>query len=176
MIRTLAVNCAAMLDCSQDAGKTVAETASDEIVMGAVRALCEFSLLVSQHNHSNQSLAALDDALKQFYKKRSAFQDQKMSKTAKAKVDELLAREFHYLREQKIHKIHAAMEVQLHGAEKVTTSKQRQFQVHLNRAQHAATIWSDADRLRTIARLERTIYQMTPAKYKLFDKLCQVHE
>jgi len=36
MIRTLAVSCTPILDCSQDAGKTVAETASDEMVMGAV--------------------------------------------------------------------------------------------------------------------------------------------
>jgi len=93
------------------------------MVMGAVRALCEFSLLVSQQNHSDLSLAALDDALKRFYKKKGAFQDQKMSKSANAKVDELLARESHHLREQKIHKIRAAMEVQLYGAEKVTTSK-----------------------------------------------------
>jgi len=73
MIRTLAVNCAPILDCSQDARKTAAETASDEMVMGAVRALCEFSLLVSQQNHSDLSLAALDDALKRFYKKKRAF-------------------------------------------------------------------------------------------------------
>jgi len=73
MIRTLAVNCTPILDCSRDDGKTPAETASDEMVMGAVRALCEFSLLVSQQNHSDLSLTALDDALKQFYKKKGAF-------------------------------------------------------------------------------------------------------
>jgi len=123
MIRTLAVNCAPILDCSQDAGETAAETASDDMVMGAVRALCEFSLLVSQRNHSDLSLAALDDALKHIYNKKGAFRDQKISKSAKAKVDELLARESHHLQEQKIHKIRAAMEVQLYGAEKVTTSK-----------------------------------------------------
>jgi hypothetical protein len=33
-----------------DDGKTVAETASDEMVIGAVRALYEFSLLVSQQD------------------------------------------------------------------------------------------------------------------------------
>jgi hypothetical protein len=123
IIRTLAVNCAPILDCSQDAGKTAAETASDEMVMGVVRALCEFSLLVRQQNHSDLSLAALDNALKRFYKKKGVFRDQKISKSAKDKVDELLARESHHLREQKIHKICAAMEVQLYGAEKVTTSK-----------------------------------------------------
>jgi hypothetical protein len=48
MIRTLAVKCAAILVCSIDDEKTVAETPSDEMVMGAVRALGEFSLLVNQ--------------------------------------------------------------------------------------------------------------------------------
>jgi len=123
VIRTLAVNCAPIVDCFQDAGKTAVETASDEMVMGAVRALCEFSLLVSPRNHSDLSLTALDDALKRFHRKKGAFREQKMSKSAKAKVDELLARESHHLREQKIHEICAAMEVQLYGAEKVTTSK-----------------------------------------------------
>jgi len=47
------------------------------------------------------------------------------------------------------------MEAQLYEAEKVTTSNQRQFQVRLNRARQAATIWSDADRQRAIERLER---------------------
>jgi len=68
MIRTLALNCAPILVCSKDDGKTALETTSDEMVMGAVRALCEFSLLVSQQNHSDLSLAALDDALKRFHK------------------------------------------------------------------------------------------------------------
>jgi hypothetical protein len=48
MIRTLAVNCAPILVCFTAHRKTAAVTASDEMVMGAVRALCEFSLLVSQ--------------------------------------------------------------------------------------------------------------------------------
>ena len=74
------------------------------------------------------------------YKKQGLFRVEKMSKSAKAKVHKLLAREYHHLREQKIHEIRAAMEVQLYGAEKLTTSKPRQFQVHPNRAQHAATI------------------------------------
>ena len=63
--------------------------------MGAVRALCEFSLLVSQQNYSDLSLTALDDALKQFYRKKGAFREQKMSKSAKAKVDKQLATESH---------------------------------------------------------------------------------
>ena len=69
MISPWAVNCAPILDCSQDAGKTAVETACDEMVMGAVRALCEFSLLVSQQNHSELSRAALENTLKQFHKK-----------------------------------------------------------------------------------------------------------
>jgi len=167
MIRTLAVNCAPILDCSRDSGKTAAETASNKMVIGAVLALCEFSLLVSQQNHSDLLFAALDDALKPFYKKKGAFWDQTMSKSAKGKVDELLAWESHELWEQKFHKIRAAMEVQLYGAGKVTTSKWRQFQLRLNRARQAATIWSDADQQRAIERLERKTHQVTSAKPKL---------
>jgi len=121
------------------------ETAPNEMVMGAVQDLCELALLVSQPNHSDLSLTALDDALKQFYKKKSAVQEQKMSKSAKAKVDEQLARESYELGVQIIHKICAAMAVQVYGAEKVTTTKPRQFQVHLNWAWQVATKWSDAD-------------------------------
>jgi hypothetical protein len=102
MIRTLGVNCAPIGDCSHNAGKSAAERASDEMVMGALWvlwALCAFSLIVSQQNHSDLSLAALDDAVKRFYKKKDAFRDQKMLKSAKAKVDDLLAREFHHLQE-----------------------------------------------------------------------------
>jgi len=95
MIRTLAVNCASILVCSQDDRKPLAKTASDEMVMGAVRALCEFSLLVSQQNHSDLSLKALDDALKRFYQKKGMFREQNMSKSAKTKVDDLLAIESH---------------------------------------------------------------------------------
>jgi len=40
MIRTLAVNCAAIRVSSKADGKTASETASDEKVMGAVWALC----------------------------------------------------------------------------------------------------------------------------------------
>jgi len=39
MIRTLALNWAPILDCSKDDGKTSVERASDEMVMGAARAL-----------------------------------------------------------------------------------------------------------------------------------------
>jgi hypothetical protein len=68
IFRTLAVNCAPILDCSQDAGKTAVVTACDDMVMGAVRASCECSLLASQQHHSDLSLAALDDERKPFYK------------------------------------------------------------------------------------------------------------
>jgi hypothetical protein len=123
MIRRVAVNCHEILDCFQDAGTTAAETALDEMVMGAVQALCEFSLLVSQQNDSFLSLTGPDNAMQRCYKKKAAFRDQKISKSAKAKVDQLLAKDSHHLQEQKIHKICAAMEVQLYGAEKVTASR-----------------------------------------------------
>jgi hypothetical protein len=169
MIRTLAVNCGPILVCSTDDRKTGAETASDEMVIGVVRAFCELSPLVSQHNHSDLSLKALNDALKQFYKMKGALQDHKMLKSPKAKVDDLLAKESHLLREQKIHKIRAALEAVVYGAEMVSTTKRRQFQVRLNRARQAAMTWSDADRQKAIERLECEIYQVKPAKRKLFD-------
>ena len=132
MIRTLAVNCAPIIDCSNDDGKTAAEIAFEEMVMGAVRALCELSLLVSQENHSDLSLTALEDALKGFNQKKGIFREQKLSKSAKVKVDALLATESHQLREQMIHKIRASMEALVYGAEKVSKPKRRQFQVRLN--------------------------------------------
>jgi hypothetical protein len=51
------------------------------------------------------------------HKKKSAFQEQKILKSAKAKVDKQLAIESHQLREQRMHKIHTAMEVQVYKAE-----------------------------------------------------------
>jgi len=60
-------------------------------------------------------------------------------------VDDQLPRESHQFREPKIDKVYAAMEVLVYRAEKVTTTKYRQFQEHLDRAKKAATKWSDAD-------------------------------
>jgi len=54
-------------------------------------------------------------------------------------VIEKLARESHQLQEQKIDKISAALEVQVYGAEMVTTTKPTQIQVSLNWAQQAPT-------------------------------------
>jgi len=99
-----------------------------------------------------------------------------MSKSAKTKVNEQFAGESHQLRVQKIHTIRAAMAGLVYRAGKVTTSKRRQFQVRLNRAQLGATKWSEADRQRAMERLEHEIYHMTPVKHKLFDKLFQHHE
>jgi len=47
MIRILVMDCTPFLVASNDDGKCVVERGSDTMVMGAVRALCEFSLLVS---------------------------------------------------------------------------------------------------------------------------------
>ena len=94
----------------------------------------------------------------------------------KAKVDDLLATESHQLHKQKIYKIPAAMEALVCGAEKVSTTERRQFQVCLNRARQAATTWSDADCKKVIEWLERDIHQVTPAKRKSFDPLFQRRE
>jgi hypothetical protein len=97
MIRTQVVNCTPIVDCSQDDGKSVAETASDYIVMGEVQELYEFPLLISQRIHSDLSLAPLDNALQQLYNNQSAFRDQKMSNPAMHRVDEPLGGESHQL-------------------------------------------------------------------------------
>jgi len=55
------------------------------MVMGALWALCEFSPLVSQLNHSALSLTAVDDALMLIYNKKGANRNQTMSKSAKSK-------------------------------------------------------------------------------------------
>jgi len=158
MIRTLTVNCAPILVCSKDDGKTVAGKASDEVVMGAVRALRQYSLLVSQQNHFDLPLKALEDALKRFSQKKGICWEQKMSKSVNAKVDNLLAMESDQLCEQKIHKIRVAMEALVYVAEKVSTTNCRQFQGRLNRAQHTATTWSDADHEKAIEHLGREIH------------------
>jgi len=176
IIRSLAANRAPIADCSKNDRKNAVETAFVEMEMGAVQALCEFSLHVSQQNHSDLSLTALDDALKQFYKKKVAFWEQKVSKSAKVKVDERLARQSHQLWVQKILGICAAMEVNEYGAGKVTASKRRHFHVRLNRIQLVATMWSDADQQRAIEQLEHQIHKVTPAKCKLFNKLFQHHQ
>jgi hypothetical protein len=64
-----------------------------------------------------------------------------MSKSAKAKVDELWPSESHQLREYQIYRICAGMEALVNGDETVSTTKRRQFSVHLNRAQQGATTW-----------------------------------
>jgi len=129
MIRTQGVNWTPIIDCTKDDGKTAVQITSDDMVMGAVWALCEISLLVSQPNNSDLSLTVLDNALKWWYKKKGAFREKKISKCVKAKVDEQLAWESPPLWAQKIHEIWPAMEVQVYGAEMGTTTKRTQFQL-----------------------------------------------
>jgi len=95
MIRTLALNRAPFLACSKDDGNTVVDTASDEIILAAVRALCDFSVLFSQQNRLDISLKELDNALKRWYQRKRIFQEQKMSNSAKTKKEDQLATESH---------------------------------------------------------------------------------
>ena len=138
-----------------------------------MRALCEFSLLVSQQTQSDLSLTALHDALKRFYKNEDAFRNQTMLKSGKAIVEKQLTREPDQLRQQNIHQMHTSMEVPVYGPEKFTPTKRREFQVHQNRAHLTATKWSDADCQSGNERLEHDIHQVTPDKCTLFDKLFQ---
>jgi len=64
----------------------------------------------------------------------------------------------------------------VYGAEKDTATKQKHFQLRLNRVQQVATIWSDADLQSAKERLEHEIHQVTPVQRKLFDKLFQHHK
>jgi hypothetical protein len=75
MIRTLAVSCTLIYHSPEEDMKTAVDTASDEIVMGAVWASSEFSLYVSQQNHSNVSLTALDNVLTRCAKPRAVFEN-----------------------------------------------------------------------------------------------------
>jgi len=92
-----------------------------------VWALCEFSLLVSQQGHSDLSLKVIDNALNQLYQKMGIFWEQKMSKSAKARLDDLFPQESHQLHIQKIQKIRAAMGAHVYGAEKISTTKRKEF-------------------------------------------------
>jgi hypothetical protein len=62
-----------ILDCSQDTCKIATEITFKEVVMDAVPALCEFSLLERQQNQSDLSLKALDNAHKQLYQRKGNF-------------------------------------------------------------------------------------------------------
>ena len=68
------------------------------------------------------------------------------------------------------------MEALVYGADKVSTTKHRQFQLRLTWAKRAATTCSDGDRPKTIECLECKIHQVTPVKCKLFNKSFQHHE
>jgi hypothetical protein len=97
-----------------------------------------------------------------------------MSKSVKATVDDQLAMESDQLQEQISHKICTTVEAHVYEAEKLSSTKCSQFQVHLNRARQAATAWCHTDRQKAIER-ERDIHQVTSAKCQLFDKLLQRH-
>jgi len=60
------------------------------------------------------------------------------------------------------------MEALVYGAGKASSSKRRQFQVHLNRPWQAATTSSDADRQKAIKGLEPEIHRLKHAKHILF--------
>jgi len=150
MIITLPVNGAPFRVCSKDDRKSTVEKASHEMVMGAVWAVCLFSLLVSQQNHLDLSFNALDDAFKRFNQKNGIFGEQQMLKSANTEGYDLFAIESHQLCEQRIHKIHLGKEAIVYGVEMVSPTQHSQFQVCLNRAWQAATTWSDADRQKAI--------------------------
>jgi len=116
------------------------------------------------------TLTALDDAWKQFSKKNGLFWDQKIMKSMKTKVNEQLARGSNQYAEQSIHIICTTREDLEYGAENVSTSKWRGFQLCLNRARQVATKWSEADRKMAMDWLECEIHQRIPVHLNLFDQ------
>jgi hypothetical protein len=89
-------------------------------------------------------------------------------------MHDLEAHESHRIRKQMIHKVRAAMQISVYGAEKVSTRKHTQFRVHLQRGQSSSTTWSNADLQKEIWQLECEIHPVT-AKWKDHDKLFQCH-
>jgi hypothetical protein len=59
MISWLDVNCILFIDCFKDDMITAADTPSDQMAMGAVVTLYEFSLCVSHQNYNDLSLRVL---------------------------------------------------------------------------------------------------------------------
>jgi hypothetical protein len=84
MVRTLAVDCVPILAGTMDE-TNADEISSDEEVMGTMRALSEFCLLISQQSHSDLSLTAFDDVLKQFYRLKSVSENRKCQRPQKPK-------------------------------------------------------------------------------------------
>jgi len=70
----------------------------------------------------------------------------------------------------------AAMDTLVYGAEMFSTTKRRQFQVRLTRAQETATTWSAADCQTAIERLEHEINPVQTVKRKRFNELFQYYD
>jgi len=88
IVKTLAVHFATFPDCSRDDGKSVAETASDAMVLDAVQELSSFSLPVSQQTHFDLSLRVLDNARKRYNMTKGAYHEQNILKSSHMKVEE----------------------------------------------------------------------------------------
>lgn len=130
--RKVAITCDPLSLSSNDNEKTVVGSALDEMVIGAVYILCEFSLLVSSQNHHDLSLKALDNPLNNFAKKMHSVQLQKVSQSAKPKVDEMLTSESYLLNRQKIDQHFAAVKVYVTQAAKPTIRNPIHSRFHLN--------------------------------------------
>jgi len=84
----VAITCDPLIISCNDIEKSVVDAAFDEMVIGAVFVLCEFSLLVSSQNHHDLSLKALNNPLNNFEMELNSFQQQTVSKSVMAKLDD----------------------------------------------------------------------------------------
>jgi len=97
------------------------------MVMEAVQAICQFCPHISQQSYSDLSLKVLNNEVNQFYWKQGANQELKVLQFAKAQVDEQFATESYQLSKQIIHWIYTAVVAHQYEADKVATTKHRQF-------------------------------------------------
>ena len=75
IMRIIAINCALIPISSKDDRITAAYTASDNMVVGAAQVFSDFTLLLSQFNHSDLSLNTQDNVLNQVIRKRRFFKN-----------------------------------------------------------------------------------------------------
>jgi len=115
-------------------------------------------------------LKALDNAFKWCYQTMSIFREEKMLKSAKAKVDDPMARESYQLCQQMICKICTATEALGYGAERFPQQNVGNFMC----------AWTEPNKQQPLGQMltirrQMSNWRMTPVKRKLFDKLFQCH-
>lgn len=148
IVRTVAANCTLIVVSSTEDANNAAGTASDNILLGAVQALCKYFLHFNKHNHSALFLAALDITLKQFIECRTFYRVENIE-VCKCENKDTVGNRIPSVQELKIPNSGAAIEVFENVAENLSTTKHIQFEIYLYMPQQPASQWSctDSERL-----------------------------